>query len=152
MELHNLLDREKEDILSDALDALARGRSTDRNRADTISIEQLVTRLFDLTRDSAKTRNLTAIREFVQTTAKQRFESGSGLFELQSAFNVLEEAIWRRIAEQIPPDHLPAAMGLVGTVLGSAKDLLAETYVSLATQSKAPSLDLRELFKGSEGF
>ncbi len=47
-----------------------------------------------------------------------------------------------------PPDELAEALGLVGTVLGAAKDALARAYVSLAGKSKAPSLDLSALFEG----
>ena len=48
----------------------------------------------------------------------------------------------------MPPDELARALGLVSTVLGAAKDSLARAYVSLASQTKAPSLDLSALFKG----
>ena len=44
--------------------------------------------------------------------------------------------------------ELARALGLVSTVLGAAKDSLARAYVSLASQTKAPSLDLSALFKG----
>ena len=40
------------------------------------------------------------------------------------------------------------AMGIVSTTLGAAKDALASEYVSLATRTRAPSLDLSALFAG----
>jgi hypothetical protein len=49
----------------------------------------------------------------------------------------------------MPKDRLGQALGLVGTVLGAGKDSLARTYVTLATQTRAPSLDLRALFAGT---
>ena len=41
--------------------------------------------------------------------------------------------------------------GDVGTVLGAGKDALARKYVSLATQTRTPSLNLQALFSGTEG-
>ena len=37
----------------------------------------------------------------------------------------------------VPPGELAEALGLVGTVLGAAKDALARAYVSLASQTGA---------------
>jgi hypothetical protein len=39
----------------------------------------------------------------------------------------------------------------VSTVLGAAKDALGREYVSLASRTHAPSLDLRALFTGDAG-
>jgi len=36
-----------------------------------------------------------------------------------------------------------------GTILGSGKDALARTWVSLATSQHVPSLDLTALFEGA---
>ena len=46
---------------------------------------------------------------------------------------------------------LAEALGLVSTVFGAAKDALGRRYVSLATHTRAPSLDLRALFAGTDG-
>jgi hypothetical protein len=43
------------------------------------------------------------------------------------------------------------ALGLVSTVLGTGKDTLARVYVTLASKSRTPTLDLRSLFTGMEG-
>ena len=87
----------------------------------------------------------------VENIAKERFSAGYDLYEVQSAINELEEAIWKRIFKDIKPENLAEALGLVSTVLGAGKDTLARTYVSLATKSKVSSLNLQALFKGTEG-
>jgi hypothetical protein len=46
---------------------------------------------------------------------------------------------------------VPETLGLVSTILGAAKDALARKYVSLATNTHAPSLDMQALFAGTEG-
>lgn len=68
---------------------------------------------------------------------------------MQTAINVLEEAIWRTVLAELPPEAQGAALGIVGTILGAAKDRLACTYVSLASKAPTPTLDLAELFQGS---
>jgi hypothetical protein len=68
---------------------------------------------------------------------------------VQTAFNVLEEAMWRKIVAVTPPEHLAEAIGLLTTVLGAGKDALARTYVALATNQHVASLDLGALFQGT---
>ena len=70
--------------------------------------------------------------------------------EVQTAFNVLEEAIWKRIETEIPHDDLARSLALVSTVLGSGKDRLARSYVALATQSQVPALDVQALFRAPD--
>lgn len=52
---------------------------------------------------------------------------------------------------ETPPAELARAVDLVRTVLGAAKDTLAQSYVSLASRARASSLDLQSLFKGTGG-
>ena len=68
---------------------------------------------------------------------------------MQTAFNVLEEAIWQDVIVALPAEDLVEASGLLGTVLGAGKDTLARTWVSLASQQHVPSLDLTALFQGT---
>ncbi len=101
--------------------------------------------------ESVKTKSLIPMMNHAETIATERFASGYDLYEVQTAINELEEAIWKRIFKEIKPDELAEALGIVSTVLGAGKDTLARTYVSLATKSKVSSLNLQALFKGSEG-
>jgi hypothetical protein len=68
---------------------------------------------------------------------------------VQRAFNVLEEAMWRRIVGVTPPDELGEAVGLMSTALGAGKDTLACTWVGLAAKRQVPSHDLTALFEGT---
>ena len=70
---------------------------------------------------------------------------------VQTGFNALEAATWGRILTGLEPTQLAEALGLVSTVFGAAKDALGRRYVSLATKTHAPSLDLRALFAGTDG-
>ena len=101
--------------------------------------------------DALRSRNLGPIVASAEQVARERFEAGYDLSEVQTAFNALEEATWSRIFAGLQPTQFAEALGLVGTILGAAKDALARTYVSLATNTHAPSLDLQALFAGTEG-
>jgi hypothetical protein len=83
--------------------------------------------------------------------ARKRFESGVDLADVQTAFNVLEEAIWAHALRELPREELAQALGLVATALGLGKDALGRAYVALASRGAVPSLDLGELFKGTQG-
>ena len=105
--------------------------------------------LLSLALDSLEGRTLEPICDFAEGIARQRFEAGFDISEVQTAFNVLEEAIWQVVISKLPPAELAEATGLVGTVVGAGKDTLARTWVSLAAQRHVSSLDLSALFKGT---
>ncbi|MHB8839204.1 MAG: hypothetical protein ACYC7F_09665 [Gemmatimonadaceae bacterium] len=52
---------------------------------------------------------------------------------------------------ELPPAQYAEALGLMSTVLGAGKDALARTYVSRASKSRAPTLNLQSLFTGAVG-
>ena len=58
--------------------------------------------------------------------------------------------MWRQVVASVPPEDLAEATGLLSTVLGFGKDVLARAYVSLASQRHVPSLDLTALFAGTQ--
>jgi len=107
--------------------------------------------LYRLVLESISSRNLVPIMEYMAQVADERYHAGYAIREVQKAINALEEAIWNHIVSDTPPGELAEALGLVSTVLGAAKDSLARAYVSLASQTKAPSLDLSALFEGYAG-
>lgn len=89
--------------------------------------------------------------EYASKIAEERFQSGFDLFEVQTAFNVLEEIIWKKIINELPPQDYAEALGMISTVFGAGKDMLATTYVSLASKIKTSSMDYRALFAGTDG-
>ena len=107
--------------------------------------------LFDSLIATLETRDLTSIVAYAEELGRERFTAGFDLSEVQGAINGLEEAIWRRILAEFEPERYAEALGMVSTALGVAKDALARTYVSLASQTHVPSLDMKRLFAGTEG-
>jgi hypothetical protein len=107
--------------------------------------------LFERLVEAVSKRDLTTVIAYARAVARERFEAGYDLSEVQAAFNALEAAAWSRIIADFEADDLAEALGLVSTVFGAAKDALGRQYVSLATRTHAPSLDLRALFEGTDG-
>jgi hypothetical protein len=151
MNLHQYLHDKATDILAEAETAIQRAHLTHYEKEGTEHVHQRLKALLVLTARGVKERNLGPMVAHVEEIARERYGSGYDLWEVQTAFNVLEEALWQRIIRDFPPAEYGEALGLVSTVLGCGKDTLARRYVSLASKSKAPSLDMRSLFKGTEG-
>ncbi len=139
------------DILAEAYQAMARARLKSYETAGTEETRQRLKALYDLVVQGVRERNLTPMRMHAKAVAVERYESGFDLWEVQAAFNVLEEAIWLRIMKELPPKQLAEALGLVSTILGAGKDTLARTYIGLASKTHAPSLNVQSLFAGTEG-
>jgi hypothetical protein len=148
--LQALLDEQGKDIVLEASDSIKRAGLKHYGAAGRDVVEQRLATLFDTARQCVAKRSLTPIIRHAETVARERFSAGYDLTEVQLAFNVLEEAIWKRILAELEPRAYAEALGSISTVLGAGKDMLARTYVSLAAQTKVPSLNLTALFTGPE--
>jgi hypothetical protein len=151
MNLHEFLHDRTTEVLTEATEAVSRAHLRHYEKAGTEHIHQRLRALYVLTVRAVKERNLGPMIAHADGIARERFNAGYDLWEVQTAFNVLEEIIWGKILKQFPPEELAEALGLVSTVLGTGKDMLARRYVSLASKMKAPSLNLQSLFTGTEG-
>jgi hypothetical protein len=151
MQLTQLLTEGGDAMVNDAFLAVQRShlKSYEQHGAD--QTRQRLRDLFILTTRAVADRKLGPMVAHAEAIAAARYAAGFDLWEVQTAFNVLEEAIWMRIIKELPPAEYAEALGLVSTVLGAGKDALARAYVSLASKSKAPTLDLQSLFSGAAG-
>jgi hypothetical protein len=148
MSLLTILENDSEPILAQAVDVLGRCRLEHYEEAGPALGRERLTELYRLTVSAIRDRNLAPVIDYMTQVADDRYHAGYTIREVQIAINVLEEAIWHHVVQATPPDELAESLGLVSTVLGAAKDSLARAYVSLASQTKAPSLDLSALFDG----
>ena len=148
MKLHEILVNNQTDIINEAFYSLERShlKHYDSSRAD--ENWQRLAKLFDLTLNGIKTRSLIDMVTYSEKIAKERYESGFNLHEVHTAYNVLEESIWKTIIKEVDSTELAESLGLIGTVLGTGKEALALAYVSLASKQKVKSLNLTQLFKG----
>jgi len=144
-----LLRSDREDILSAAEAALSRMQLRHYERAGVEQVRERLAVLFDLLIDGIVTRDLGAMLSYASCVAEERFHAGYDLSEVQTAFNALEEATWSCVLRGLDSSDYAEALGLLSTVLGAGKDELARAYVSLATETHSPSLDMRALFSGT---
>lgn len=151
MDIHQYLHDRANDILAEASDALQRAHLKHYDQVGREHSYQRLKALYVLLVRGVKERNLGPMVAHAEDVARDRFNAGYDLWEVQTAFNVLEEAVWKRIIKEIPPAEYAEALGLVSTVLGVGKDTLARRYVSLASKSRVPTLNLQSLFTGTEG-
>ncbi|MFH0944298.1 MAG: hypothetical protein V2A76_03795 [Planctomycetota bacterium] len=150
MKLMELLNDESEQMIDDAVVALRRARLKHYEEKDETTIRARVATLYRHTVESIGRRDLTNLVRYADAISRIRYEEGFGLRELQTAFNVLEEAIWRRVLKCVDDEEIIDALGLVSTALGVGKDRLACSYLEHARGIPPASLDQRALFSGTE--
>ncbi len=151
MNLNNLLREKEASIVDEATRSLERSVLPHYQQAGLEVGRKRLMELYRLVRAGIADRDLAPVVDYMAQVADERYHAGYAIREVQIAINVLEEAMWDYIVQDTPPDELAEALGLASTALGAAKDSLARTYVSLASQIKAPSLDLSALFEGYTG-
>ena len=151
MGLEQILRNNREAILVKAIAALRRSHLEHYEAAGPEQIRARLDTLLGLVIEAVLARNLAPVISHANAVATARFEAGVDLAEVQTAYNVLEEVLWLEILKVLPASDQAEALGLVGTVLGTGKDNLARQYVSLATQTRTPSPDLKALFSGTDG-
>jgi hypothetical protein len=151
METAAFLAGEREAIVREAEGALVRLHERHYESLGDAALKQRLDALYDQLVSAVSTRDLSQVVAYAGDIAEERFDAGYDLSEVQAAFNALEAATWRSVLAHLEAADLAEALGLVSTVFGAAKDALGRRYVSLATQTRAPSLDLRALFAGTDG-
>ena len=146
--LSRLLLQRRREILAASTMAMARTRARHYEELAQETIQQRLELLLARVIDAVRRRDASAICSYARTLAKERFEHGYGLGEVQTAFNVLEEELWHVILRDVEPSHHADALALASSILGAAKDALAMEYVTLAARRHAQALDIERLFEG----
>ncbi len=149
MTLKELLENSGREIVREAVERLRRTRLRSYDASGEERNQHRLQKLFDLTLQCVGNRNLVPMISYAEAVAKERFKDGFDLQEVQTAFNLLEEIIWKHIGEEMEPADYPTAFGLTSTVLGAGKGALAAEYVSLASKSRVRTMDLSSLFEGT---
>ncbi len=150
MQLHEILHNQGPGILAAATEAMQKVHARHYDQAGIEHVHQRLKALFTLIVRGIKDRNLTPMVTHAEAIAVERFSAGYDLWEVQSAFNVLEESIWTHILRELPAAEYAEALGLISTILGAGKDALARKYVALATKGNATTFNLQSLFGGTE--
>jgi hypothetical protein len=148
VDVADLLVQHRAELLDEAFASLKRCQTRHYERSGDDVTRDRLAELADLVITALRDRELGPVGRHCERIAEERFTAGFAISEVQTAFNVLEEAMWRRVVATLPPAELPEAIGLLSTILGFGKDSLARRYVSLAAQRHVPTLDLTALFEG----
>lgn len=147
MDIVELLERDTELLVAKATETVLRDKRSHYEVTGREATKQRVRKLLDLVVACISRQTAAPMVAHARAIAEERWASGFDLQEVQAAFNVLEEAVWQHVLRELPPEQYAQALGRVSTVLGLGKDALACTFVSLATRTRVPSLDLKSLFE-----
>jgi hypothetical protein len=144
--LTELFGREREAVVRQALAAIGRLHGSHYQGAETA---RRLERLYDHVVFAATRRDLGPIVAYAEGLAGERYASGYALAELQAAFNALEEALWETVVAELPADQVAAALTLVSSIFGVAKDTLACSYVAAVSRTRTQALDVELLAAGA---
>ena len=150
MEITELLVENKKEIIEETYKSMTKLKLKGYTKVGSEKTKQKLNDLFNKLLQCTRKKELIPILNYTEKIAKERYSSGYDIFEVQTAINTLESIIWNKIFKLTRPDKLAESLGMISTILGAGKDNLARIYVSMATKSKAPSLNLQSLFSGSE--
>jgi hypothetical protein len=147
MRIEELLSAREAAILDEAAPAVARLAHYERDGA-----EATRRRLEDLYRQLAqavRTRDLSELLAHTRRVAGERFAAGFELGEVERAYAVLEAAIAREAAAQLPVADVAWAIALVATAFAHGHDALERSFESLARRAERGPADLSAVFRGT---
>lgn len=93
--------------------------------------------------------------QFVRDITHERISEGFHLWEIQTAFTLLEQRAWQIAVEHCNVASVVRALSIVTGTVGSGKDELARLYLERSERADRTIVNLenklQELFKGTEG-
>lgn len=140
LELVDLLRERTDDLVNSAVEELHRAHLEHYEAEGLETARQRLADLLDRTLICLESGRAEPIIDWASGVGRERFAGGYDLFEVQTAINVLEEALWRRVMSSVGPSDIAHALGMANAILGMAKDKLAREYVSLSQHRDSPSV------------
>jgi methylmalonyl-CoA decarboxylase len=120
--------------VDEAVAALERNDQAHHRAASAGERRRYVRDLFGLVVQCVREGGTEPVMASSQQVAADRFVAGFDIAEIQEEFSVLEEVLWRLVADTLAGDQQIEAQRLVSTTLGAGRDAAARTYVALACQ------------------
>ncbi len=145
------LEEHRSSILASADEQIARAHLTHYEAAGRTETDFRLSELLDVLITASGSHQLDGVNRYAIQLAEDRHRHGYALSEVQTAINVLEEAVWRTVTADAPAEAQGYALGIVSTVLGAVKDRLACAYVGEVSSRPMATLRLDYLFRGTEG-
>ena len=152
MDIIELLSKKGSEIVDKATDAIFGSHLRHYENADPAQTRERVKTLCDLTLECLTRKSTIPMIKYAEKIAQQRFVSGFSLREVQTAFNVIEEAICDLILNEMQPVEYENAVTLVNRPLRIGKESVARMYFSYISENKVPSLDILDDFIQTESY
>ncbi|HEY3249689.1 MAG TPA: hypothetical protein VGK25_01095 [Ignavibacteria bacterium] len=121
-------------ILLDSTDNLVRAHLKHYNQLTPEQIRYRLLNLFQSLVRCLEGDSCENMLKFMKIVSDERYESGYELSEVQTAINILEECMWRKISKFVDGDKQINAMKQVTNVLCKAKEELVSEYALLSTE------------------
>ena len=125
-------------VVGQAVAALERCHQTHYQLSSPEESRRYMRNLFELVVQCMREGDAGPIIASCQKIAADRFEAGFDVVEIVGTLNVLEEVLWRHVADSLAGDRRIETLGLVHTILGAGRDALARTYVDRASRGRGP--------------
>ena len=133
MQISAILVRTEDRVIRDAVAALEQRDQARRGVPSPAERRRDVEYLLELVRQCLHQGRSDPIITPSQQLAADCFGAGIDLADVQAAFVVLQDVLWRHLSAALPGDQQLETLRLVNAILGTGKDALARTYVALAT-------------------
>ena len=134
MTLIELLYNKPDLILLDSTDSLVRAHLKHYDKLSPEKIRLRLLKLFQALEKAVEVNSCEEMVKFMDKVSDERYESGYELHEVQTAINILEESLWKNIADFVDKDKQVSAMKQVTCILGKAKEELASEYALLTSE------------------
>lgn len=148
MKIEDLLRDDEPAILDEATPTIAQLAHYRRDGGE--ATRRRVAALYRHVTRAVRAKDLDDLLAHATRIARERFEGGFDLTEVEAAFTTLEEAISRRALSRMSHDDLAWGLALVSTALAHARSELGRTFTTLAHGARPGALDLTAVFKRSE--
>ena len=123
-------------VIGEALAALNERDQAGRLASSPAERRQDMEQLFELIQRCVHEGHCEPIIGPSQRMAADHFANGIEIAEVQAAFTVLENVLWRQLADALSgDDQRLETLRLINAILGAGRDALARTYVSLASHA-----------------
>ncbi len=137
-ELSAVLADARDQVIGEALAALSERNQAGCLAASPAERHQDMEHLFDLIERCVHEGHCEPIIGPSQQMAADQFAAGIEIAEIQAVFTVLEDVLWRHLADAVSGDQRLETLRFVDVILGAGRDALARTYVSLASHADDP--------------
>jgi len=127
----------REDLVERALVELHSAHLEHYEKEDREVTRDRLSALCDLAHRCLAERSAEPAVAHASRIAKERFDSGYELREVQVSVNVLQEALCQRVLSSFGPEEVVHKLILVYAIFDLTKDVLAQVYVELAAGKRS---------------